>query len=201
MQTSTVYLFGLSTLVNFTGYLAFSIQLVIMIAFCLLIYGLLLFGKKQSIQNLLLVGVILGSGLRSFSSFMTRLLSPNEFDILQARLFASVNNASSENFPIAIPLLVITAILLFMASNKLNVISLGKDISINLGINYKKTSTYILVLVAVLMSISTALIGPLTFLGFLISLLSHQMTETYDHKFIFPLSVLLAYLVLTAGYF
>ena len=201
IQTSTVYIFGLTGLVAFSGNIAFISQIVIMLVFCMLLYGLLLFGRKQNIQTLLLVGVILGSGLRSFSSFMTRLLSPNEFDILQARLFASVNNASSESFPIAIPLVIITGFLLYLNSNKLNVLSLGKDIAVNLGLSYQRNCLYVLALVSLLMAISTALIGPLTFLGFLIALLTGQIINSYDHKYIFPLAILLAYLVLTTAYF
>ena len=117
---------------------------------------------------MLLIGVIMGSGLRSLSSFMKRLLEPSEFDILQARLFGSVNNADSEYFPIAIPVVIIGAVLLLTYSKKLNVVSLGKDVSTSLGIKHQPSVIYSLILVSVLMSISTALVGPLTFYGFLI---------------------------------
>jgi len=201
IQTGTVYLFGLNALINFKGNSAFIIQLVLMILFSLLIYSWLLFSKDKDIQFLLLIGVILGVGLRSISSFMSRLLSPNEFDILQARLFASVNNANTESLPIAIILLIFAAILLILNSNKLNVFSLGKDISINLGLNYKRSAIIILLLVSVLMSISTALIGPITFLGFLSALFTYQLSDTYDHKYMFPMSILITYTILSMAYF
>lgn len=201
IKTGTVYLFGLTALINFKGNFAFITQLVLMIIFSLLIYSWLIFSKDKDIQFLLLIGVILGVGLRSISSFMSRLLSPNEFDILQARLFASVNNANLETIPIALVLLVSASLLLILNSSKLNVFSLGKDISINLGLNYKKTSVLILFLISILMSISTALIGPITFLGFLSALFTYQLAETYDHKYMFPMSILITYTILSIAYF
>lgn len=201
IQTSTLYFFGLTALINFTGNFVFIFQVIIMVLFCLLLYYWLLAGKNSNIQLLLLIGVVLGAGLRSMSSFMSRLISPNEYDILQSRLFASVNNSNSESFVIAIPIVAICVILLLLKSNKLNTISLGKDVAINLGINYKSMSIYILVLISILMAVSTALIGPITFLGFLVAMLTYQACPTFDHKYMLPMSIFMSYLVLTAAYF
>ena len=150
---------------------------------------------------MLLVGVILGTGLRSISSFMRRLLDPSEFDILQAKLFGSVNNADADYFHIAIPIILIVAVLLFANAKKLNVISLGKNASTSLGINHQFNVIYTLVLVSVLMSVSTAMVGPLTFYGFLVATLAYQAAPTYDHRYIFPMALALAFLIITSAYF
>ena len=113
---------------------------------------------------MLLVGIIIGTGLNSVSTFMRKLLAPSEFDILQARLFGSVNHADPAYFPVVIPMIIIVAVLIFHSKN-LNVLSLGKDAT-SFGVKYQPSVIYTLVLVAILMSISTALIGPLTFYGF-----------------------------------
>src|SRR5690606_31963129 len=102
---------------------------------------------------------------------MRRLLAPSEFDLLQARLIGSVNNADVEYFPVAIPIVLATALLLFSFSRQLNVISLGKDVATAFGVRYQASIIYTLVLVALLMSITTSLIGPLTFFGFLVAML------------------------------
>src|SRR5699024_1662644 len=168
-----------------TGIESFIFQVLIMILMCLILYGWLLSGKYGNLQLMLLIGVIIGTGLKSLSSFMRRLLAPSEFDILQARLFGSVNNADSEYFPIAIPIVIIVALILYAYSKKLNVLSLGKDASTSLGVKHQFSVIYTLVLVSVLMSISTALVGPLTFYGFLVATLSYQAAPTYDHRYIF----------------
>ena len=172
-----------------------------MVLMCLILYGWLLSGKYGNLQLMLLVGVIIGTGLRSLSSFMRRLLEPSEFDILQARLFGSVNNADSDYFPIAIPIVIVAAFLIFANARKLNLLSLGRCVSTTLGLKYQGNTIYTLVLVSVLMSISTALVGPLTFYGFLVATLAYQAAQTYDHRYIFPMALAIGFLVITAAYF
>ena len=201
IHTSTMFLFGVSTFISFNGVGSFLFQVVAMVLMSLILYGWLLSGKYGDLQLLLLVGVIMGTGLRSLSSFMRRLLAPSEFDILQARLFGSVNNADSAYFPIAIPIVIIVALLLLAYSKKLNVLSLGKNVGTSLGVNHQLSVIFSLVLVSVLMSISTALLGPLTFYGFLVATLSYQAAPTYDHRYIFPMALAIGFLILTGAYF
>jgi iron complex transport system permease protein len=112
IHTSTMFFFGASTFISLSGIGSFLFQVVVMVFMCLLLYGWLLFGKYGNLQLMLLVGVIIGTGLKAVSSFMRRLLAPSEFDILQARSFGSVNNADPEYFPVAIPIVIVAAVLL-----------------------------------------------------------------------------------------
>ena len=201
IHTATIFFFGARAFINFSGTSSFVFQVVVMVLMCLALYGWLLSGKYGNLQLMLLVGVIMGTGLKSLSSFMRRLLAPSEFDILQARLFGSVNNADSEYFPLAIPAVIIVALLLLAYSRKLNVVSLGKACATSLGVNHRFSVIYGLVLVSVLMSISTALVGPLTFYGFLVATLSYQAVPTYDHRYIFPMALAIGFLIITGAYF
>lgn len=201
IHTSTIFFFGASAFIKFSGIGSFVFQVIVMVLMCLILYGWLLSGKYGDLQLMLLVGVILGTGLKSLSSFMRRVLAPSEFDILQARLFGSVNNSDSENFIIAIPLVILASLLLITFSKRLNVLSLGKDVCTSLGVEHKFSVIYSLILVSVLMSISTALVGPLTFFGFLVAALSYQAAQTYDHRYIFPMALAIGFLILTGAYF
>lgn len=201
IHTSTIFFFGASALINFTGIGSFLFQVFVMVLMSLILYGWLLSGKYGNLQLMLLVGIIIGTGLNSVSTFMRRLLAPSEFDILQARLFGSVNNADSEYFPVVIPIIIIVAVLLLAYSKKLNVLSLGKDVSASFGVSHQSSLIYTLILVSVLMSISTALVGPLTFFGFLVATLSYQAAPTYDHRYIFPMALAIGFLIITGAYF
>lgn len=201
IQTSTIFFFGATALIRFTGTGAFLFQVSIMVLMCLILYGWLLAGKYGNLQLMLLIGVIMGTGLRSMSSFMRRLLAPSEFDILQARLFGSVNNADASYFPVAIPIVLIVAGLLLAYSKRLNLASLGRDPATALGANHRRGVIYALILVAVLMSVSTALIGPLTFYGFLVAILTYQAAPTYDHRYVLPMSLAIGFLIITGAYF
>ncbi|GAV10602.1 iron chelate uptake ABC transporter family permease subunit [Paenibacillus sp. NAIST15-1] len=201
IHTSTIFFFGVGALVNFTGIVPFIIQVIVMVMMSLILYGWLLSGKYGNLQLMLLVGIIIGTGLRSVSSFMRRLLSPSEFDILQARLFGSVNHADAAYFPIVIPIVIIVAMLILAHSKNLNVLSLGKDVSTSFGVKHQSSIIYTLILVSILMSISTALIGPLTFYGFLVATLTYQAAPTYDHRYVFPMSLAIGFLIITGAYF
>ena len=201
IHTSVMFFFGAGAFISFTGIGPFLFQVVMMVLMCLILYGWLLSGKYGNLQLMLLVGVIIGTGLRSISSFMRRLLAPSEFDVLQAKLFGSVSNANADYFPVAIPIVIIAALLIFAYARKLNVLSLGKNASSALGVNHQFGTIYSLILVSILMSISTALVGPLTFYGFLVATLTYQAARTYDHRYILPMSLAIGFVIITGSYF
>lgn len=200
INTATMYFLGANAFIALSGFNFYISQILIMVLVSLVLFSSLL-GSTRSIDFLLLVGIIMGQGLRSISAFMRRLLSPSEFDVLQAKLFASVNNSDESYFTISIVLVAITGGLIFLNSRKLNVIALGRSVSTNLGLRHKRASIIALVGVAILMSVSTALIGPMNFFGFLVVSLTYQLARTYDHKYLLVFSLVLSYFVMTLAYF
>ena len=201
IHTSTVYFLGAAGLNNARTLEMFVIQLVLMVGLSLILYTWLLAGDNPNMHAMLLVGIVLGGGLGSVSTFMQRLLTPSEFDVLTARLFGSVNNADPAYYPLAVPLVLVAAGLMVLNSRRLNVLGLGRDVAVNLGVNHKKHAVFTLVLVSVLMAVSTALVGPMTFLGFLVATLAYQFADTYDHRYVFPMAALLGYCILAGAYF
>ncbi|WP_172119464.1 iron chelate uptake ABC transporter family permease subunit [Actinomyces faecalis] len=201
IHTSTVFFLGAAGLTAARTTTTFVGQLVLMVGLCLVLYSWLLTSKQASMHAMLLIGVVLGAGLGSVSTFMQRLLTPSEFDVLTARLFGSVNNADPAYYPIALPVVVIAAAALIAASRHLNILALGREASTSLGLDHRRMSVTVLVLVSVLMATSTALVGPMTFFGFLVATLTYQICGTYDHRYLFPMSVSLGTAVLTSAYF
>ncbi|MGP5928880.1 iron chelate uptake ABC transporter family permease subunit [Corynebacterium glyciniphilum] len=200
-QTAVIFFLGVGGLNAFTGTTQFIFQSALMIIFAVLLYSWLLSGRFGNIQIMLLVGVVIGGGLGSLSTFMQRLLDPNEFDVLTARNFGNLGNADTDNFPLVIPIVVVACTFLYLRSRRMNVVALGKDAANNLGINHKRELMILLFLVAVLMAMTTSLVGPMTFLGFLVATLAYQFTDTYDHRLILPVAVLVGYIVMAGSYF
>ncbi|MGO3083689.1 iron chelate uptake ABC transporter family permease subunit [Ancrocorticia populi] len=201
VQTSSVYFLGVAGVVALQGRVQFVGQVLLMVALAMMLYGWLLRGKYGNLQVMLLVGIIIGGGLGSVSSFMQRLLTPSEFDVLAARMFGSISNANADYLPIAIPLCLAAGGALWFKSRQLNLMALGKETAIGLGLNYKRELLQTLFFVSILMAVSTALIGPMTFLGFLVATLAYQFADTYDHRKIFPVAVLTGFVVLSGAYF
>ncbi|GAA3605862.1 iron chelate uptake ABC transporter family permease subunit [Marihabitans asiaticum] len=200
ISTAAVYVLGVAGVAALQGLPQFALTVAVMVGFALMLYGWLLTGRRGDMQVMLLVGIVLGGGLGSLSTFMQRLLTPSEFDVLTARLFGSVANADAAYLPLAIPLCLVGAAALWSRSRRLNLISLGREASTNLGLVHRREVMIILFLVSVLMATSTALVGPLTFLGFLVAMLSYQLAGTWDHRFVLPLACLLGFVVLGGAY-
>lgn len=200
INTATMHFLGINSFIAISGMTFYLSQIAIMILISLILFSTLL-KKDRGVDFLLLVGIIMGQGLRSVSAFMRRLLSLSEFDILQAKLFASVNNSDSSYFLISAILVLLVVGIIFSKSSKLNVIGLGSSASTNLGIDYKKSVIYSLIGISILMGVSTALIGPMNFFGFLIVGLTYEFANTYDHKYLFIMTLFLAFFILTTSYF
>ncbi|MCS3493663.1 iron complex transport system permease protein [Arthrobacter sp. JUb119] len=201
VQTGAIFVLGVAGVTFFTGVSQFVLQVAIMVGLSVALYGWLLSGKLGNIQIMLLVGIIIGTGLGSISTFMQRLLTPSEFDVLTARLFGSMANADMSYMPVAIPLVAIAGGYLVLSSKKMNILALGKETTINLGINHRREVMKTLFFVSILMAVTTALVGPLTFLGFLVATLAYQLADTYDHRYIYPMSFLIGFVVLAGAYF
>ena len=70
-----------------------------------------------------------------------------------------------------------------------DVMSLGKDQAINLGVDYDKIMKKSFVIIAILIAISTSLVGPLTFLGILVANITREMMKTYKHSYLITVSI------------
>ncbi len=201
IQTSIVYLFGTSDTLLVNPALRFALQVTLMVAFAVGLYSWLLSGRLGSLHVMLLVGIVIGTGLGAASTFMQRMLDPNEFDILRARLFANIGKANTDLLVFVIPICAVVGTTIWMLGRRLNVLSLGPEVSTNLGLNHKRQVMLILTLVAILSAMSTSLVGPLTFLGFLSATLAYSLTDTYDHRRILPVAWLVGYVILAGAYF
>ncbi|CAI6080864.1 Petrobactin import system permease protein YclO [Paenibacillus sp. JJ-100] len=199
-QTFAVFVFG-STHISFVNKnLNFTISVILMSLFALLLHRFM-FRKEQgrNIYLLLLVGLILGTLFQSMSSFMEVLIDPNEFLVLQGKMFASFNNVNTDLLLISI--LAILAILLYARkfTKYLDVLSLGRDHAVNLGLDYQYIVKRLLLVVMIMVSISTALVGPIMFLGLLVVNLAHQVFRTHRHVVLIWGSVLIAVVALVGG--
>ena len=80
-----------------------------------------------------------------------------------------------------------------------DVMSLGKDQAINLGVDYDKIMRKSLVIISVLIAVSTALVGPVTFLGLLVANVTREMMKTYKHSYLIIVSMLVSIFALVFG--
>lgn len=91
------------------------------------------------------------------------MIDPEEFLSIQSAMFASFSAINEGLLTISGIVLLIMIFIAFKIKNYLDVLSLGRDQAINLGVNYTNVTRWLMVMVALLVTISTALVGPITF--------------------------------------
>lgn len=201
LQTVIVFAFGSRQLTLMTGYTDFILSCGFMIGFSLLLYFVVFQKGQRNIFILVLVGMVFGSFFGSLATFMQVLIDPNEFQILQGKMFASFNNVNTQLLGISVIITGAIFVFIFSQSKKLDVMALGRDVAINLGVDFDKQVMLYLTLVAILVSVSTALVGPITFLGILVVNLARQLFATYKHSILGLAASLISVIALVGGQF
>lgn len=199
IQTVVVFFFGSKTLTMMAGWQNFLFSVVIMLGCSFLLFRLLFRGESQELYFLILTGMICGSLFSGLATFMQVILDPNEFSVLQGKMFASFNNVNENMLLVCIATSMAMLLISFKDLPKLDVVLLGRDNAINLGIPYKSLVLKNLMLIAVLVSISTVLVGPITFLGLITVSLSRRIIKTYKHAYQVGGAFLLGCIALTGG--
>ncbi|QIM17544.1 iron chelate uptake ABC transporter family permease subunit [Leucobacter coleopterorum] len=187
-QTALVFVFGTAAS-SLEGIPKILAQSAFMVLFATALYGWLFSGKRQNLHLLLLVGVVLGIGFGSVSTLMQRLLTPSEFDVLSARLFGSIGKGNPEYLPFAAGIVGVIVLFVWLRRRTYDVVALGRDVAIGLGVNYRREVRTILILVAVLVSVAVTMVGPMTFFGFLVATLTYQLARGDSHAETIPLAI------------
>ncbi len=199
LQTSIVFLFGAVTLTRLDPRLMFIVEVAIMVGFSLALYRLLFGTGRHNVHLIVLIGIVLGGLFRSLSGFLQRIISPEDFIVLQDRLFASFNLTDSTLVGVSALLIGVVTIAIWRMFSVFDVMMLGRDTAIALGVDHKAMTMRILVLVSILVSISTALVGPVTFFGLLVANLAYILMPAAKHRIIMPAAVLVSIICLVGG--
>ncbi|EHY1196276.1 iron chelate uptake ABC transporter family permease subunit [Campylobacter coli] len=200
LQSALVFSLGSANLSVYRNDINFLITLACMVVFSLGLYKIL-FSSDKSIYLIMLLGLIFGTLFSTLSSFFEILINPDEFMIIQGRMFASFDNVAFDVLALAYIVTLLSFIWIFRYMKFLDPLSLGKDLSINLGINYQKISKHLMIIIAILTSISTALVGPITFLGLLVVNITYELFKTAKHSILLLACILISILALLGGVF
>ncbi|HLU20998.1 MAG TPA: iron chelate uptake ABC transporter family permease subunit [Bacillaceae bacterium] len=199
IQTLAIFFLGSDHITIVNRQVNFILSVVAMIIFALLLYQFLFKKGQRPIYFLLLVGIIVGTFFGSVTTFLQVLIDPNEFSIVQDRMFASFNNISSDLVWIALFIIGIVILIGWRTLPHLDVLSLGRDTAINLGVAYDKLVKQMLIISSVLIAVSTALVGPITFFGLIVANLSYQFFKTYKHSILISGAVAMSAIALVGG--
>lgn len=199
VQTSIVFFLGTGTFALMDPHLRFGIEVVLMIAFSGLLFRWLFLGEERSLHLVVLVGIVFGIFFRSLSNLMQRMLDPNAFQVLQDSFFASFSAIDPTLLGFSWVILAALLLILWRMGHCLDVLTLGRAQAINLGLNYRRVVIALLLMTSVMVAVSTALVGPITFFGLLVVSLAHGLMGSSRHRHILPAAVLLSVICLVGG--
>lgn len=199
LQTGVIFFRGANGLADWPPMQRFAVEALMMVTFATLLYRWMFRKGQNDLYRLLLAGLVFGILFRSVAELMQRMLAPGEFNVLQGRMFAQLTLPGGELIIVAAVLMLGAAVALWRHRREFDVIALGRAPAIALGVNYERAVTRSLVLISVLVATSTALIGPLTFLGFVAATLTYQLAGTVRHAVMLPFAAMVGVVALAGG--
>ncbi len=201
IKTVLMYFVGSLSLpfLNEEGHLI--LEALILMLFSISLFHWLFSGSLKGLHLTLLIGVVLGGFFFSLRMFMQLQLNPDQMMNLTDIMFANFNKFNTSLISFATIIVFIVSLIGWRFRHLFDILALGRENTLNLGVNYHKSATAILIFVSILVSISTALVGPVTFFGLLVANLSYELSPQAKHSVIIPIAILLAMICLVGGQF
>ncbi|MCU1539409.1 MAG: transport system permease protein [Arthrobacter sp.] len=199
IQTALAFALGATVIVAAPPLARFALEVTLMVGFSALLHRWMFTGPTRSLHLLLLVGIVLGTLFRGLSSLLQRLMEPSEFIILQDLFFASFNSVDPAILGISALVVAAASIFAWQLRHKLDVLALGRDLAINVGVDHRRTVMAVLLVCSLLVAVSTAFVGPVTFFGLLVVSLGYQFCRGFSHRWLLPMVSLLGVVALVGG--
>ena len=201
IHTSVVFVLGSGSILFTNDNLSFLVDLVLMGIIATVVYSWLFKMTGHNVLYVLLVGTVLTSFFSSIQSRLTRVMDPNEYDTLLTSLVASFSNINSGIIIFSVIILALIVVIFRKEFALLDVITLGKEQAINLGVDYDRCIRRLLLAITLCIAVATAMVGPISFLGLIIANISRQLLKTYRHTQLIAGAALMGVIALIGGQF
>lgn len=201
IHTSVVFVLGSGSILFTNDNLSFLVDLVLMGIIATVVYSWLFKMTGHNVLYVLLVGTVLTSFFSSIQSTLTRVMDPNEYDTLLTSLVASFSNINSGIIIFSVIILALIVVIFRKEFALLDVITLGKEQVINLGVDYDRCIRRLLLAITLCIAVATAMVGPISFLGLIIANISRQLLKTYRHTQLIAGAALMGVIALIGGQF
>lgn len=199
IQTMLVFTLGGFGYTQLPQLAVFGGQIAAMVLASLALFSLIHRRSRHDLQMLILVGVIFGLMFRSMASFLQRVMDPSEFAVVQGAMFASFGGIDRVQLLLAGTTIMVLSVGILRWASLCDVVALGRGPAQSLGVNYNAVERRLLIVITVLVSCATALVGPITFLGLLAASLAHALMRTHRHILLLPAAAMIAAIILVAG--
>lgn len=163
----------------------------------LAITGLLTLISLRVRNNLMLLIVGIMTGYLT-SSVVTLLSSLTNEQSLQGYVIwgmGSFAQVSQQQLPMLSILIILGLIGAMLMAKPLNILLLGDNYALNLGIRVERVKTWLLIVTGLLTAVVTAFCGPISFIGLAMPHIARLMTRTDNHWVLMPATMLVGAIV------
>lgn len=140
--------------------------------------------------SLLIIGMMFGNFAGAIVSILQSASNPDMLKLFITWTFGSLSSVSWEQMWIMAPVILIGVSFAFILQKQLNVLLLGKNYAIGLGISVMRLRLLVIFATALLAGTSTAFTGPIAFIGITMPHIARGIMGTSNHRVILPTSIL-----------
>jgi iron complex transport system permease protein len=198
-QAVLVLALGTSSLVLVASLGNFMLSVLLMLGYSWAIQRWLLRDGKHNVYFLLLLGLVLSMVIGTLTQFVQLKVSPGEFSILLGFGQASFGRVQPQQLAYSALLVAALCVLAARSLPTLDVLALGRDQALSLGVDYPRSVRRQLALVAALVAVSTALLGPTAFMGVFVANTTYAVARTFRHRVTLPLGSAIAIAIFIAA--
>ncbi|WHR57494.1 iron chelate uptake ABC transporter family permease subunit [Acinetobacter haemolyticus] len=165
----------------------FFISLILMLLYSWVIHKWLLPFGRNDVFLLLLLGLVLTMVVGTITQFIQLKISPGEFSVFQGFSYATFNRSQPETLFYSC---LAVSVVLWLGRKTLpvlDVLVLGREQAKSLGVDHHRYVSFYLAMIAILVAVSTSLIGPTAFMGVFVANIAYALAGNYKHKLTLPL--------------
>ncbi len=157
----------------------------------ILTYGISLAGNNRGVMILVLAGIVVSSLFNALISILKYLADPyQKLPGIIFWLMGGFSRTGWEEVFFTIPFLITGLIVLYIFRWYLNIMSLGKEETINLGIDISCYKVLFIIFSTLMVATSVATAGQVTWIGLVVPHLARYLVGS-NHRFMLPVSALL----------
>lgn len=182
LQALLVLGLGAHSLVVLGAHGNFLLSAALMLAYSWAIHRWLFRTGRHDMHRLLLLGLVLTLTIATLTQFVQLRISPGEFSVLLGFSQASFGKAPPAQLAASALVLALVLLAGARALPTLDVLALGREQAMALGVDHARAVRWHLALIATLVAISTSLLGPTAFMGIFVANTAYALAGTFRHR-------------------
>ena len=142
--------------------------------------------KVKNILGVLIMGVMIGYVAGAIIQILQYLSSAEQLKMFTLWSMGSLSHITVTQLGIMIPMLCIGLLISVACIKSLNLLLLGENYARTMGMNIKRSRTFIFVSTALLTGTVTAFCGPVGFIGLAVPHVTRLLFNNADHRILVP---------------